>query len=40
MVSKEIIDIKSIVVTVYPCDESRKETRIVVDTSEIRFIIC
>ncbi len=38
MLSKGITDIKSIVVTVYPCDESKKETRTIDDASEIKKI--
>lgn len=38
MLSKGITDIKSIVVTVYPCDELKKETRTIDDASEIEKI--
>ena len=38
MLSKGITDIKSIVVTVYPCDESKKATRTIDDASEIEKI--
>ena len=38
MLSKGMTDIKSIVVTVYPCDESKKETITIDDASEIEKI--
>ena len=38
MVSKDITDIKSIVVTVYPCDETKKETRTIDNSNEIEKI--
>ena len=38
MLSKGIIDIKSIVITVYPCDESKKKIINIDDVSEIEKI--